>query len=210
MPYFYFVIEHLLIFAVATAGLAFSPGPDNIYVMSQAMAYGTRYGLATIAGLMLGCVVHTTLLAFGVSALIATSPLIFLAIKILGAAYLLYLAFMVFKSEPTITATTQTQKKSYWQLFKQGIIMNLINPKVILFFLAFFPSALWDPSGNLVQQFYIIGATFIVVSFLIFSTIAVLAGYLAGQLKKKSGVGVFFKWLQIVVFVGIAVFILIP
>ncbi len=204
------MIEHLLIFAVATAGLALSPGPDNIYVMSQAMAHGTRAGLATTAGLISGCIVHTTLLAFGVSALIATSPTVFWIIKILGASYLLYLAFVVFKSESAISAGTKAPKKTHWQLFKQGVIMNLVNPKVILFFLAFFPSAIWNPEQDLVLQFYIIGGTFMLISLIIFSGIAFLAGFLSSKLNQKSGTGVFFKWLQICVFVGIAIFILIP
>jgi len=204
------VIENLLIFALATVGLAVSPGPDNIYVMSQAMAHGTRYGLATTAGLISGCIVHTTLLAFGVSALIATSPTIFLVIKILGASYLLFLAYKVYQSDSAIQGESDAPKKTEWQLFKQGVIMNLINPKVILFFLAFFPGALWNPEQDLVMQFYIIGGTFMLVSLIIFSGIAFLSGFLAAQLKQKQGVGVFFKWLQIFVFVGIAVFILIP
>lgn len=210
MRYFYCVIEHLLIFSLATVGLAVSPGPDNIYVLSQAMAHGTRSGLATTAGLISGCIVHTTLLAFGISAVIAASPKAFWAIKILGASYLLYLAYQVYKSEATVSAQSEAPKKTYFELFKQGVIMNLINPKVILFFLAFFPGALWDTSENTVMQFYVLGITFMLVSFVIFSAIAFLAGYLSKQLKNKPGVGLFFKWLQIAVFVGIAVFILIP
>ena len=202
--------DTLLVFMMASTALAISPGPDNIFVLTQSISNGVKSGLATVAGLVSGCLVHTTLLAFGISAVIAASPKAFWGIKILGATYLLYLAYQVYKSDAAVSAQSEAPKKSYLALFKQGVIMNLINPKVILFFLAFFPGALWDTSGNTVMQFYVLGATFMLVSFIIFSTIAFLAGYLSKQLKNKPGVGVFFKWLQIAVFVGIAIFILIP
>jgi len=95
-------------------------------------------------------------------------------------------------------------------LFKIGVIMNLVNPKVLIFFLAFFPGFLWDTSENTVFQFYILGATFMIVSFITFSTIALLAGSISKYLATKKFVGVILKWLQIVVFVGIAGYILIP
>ena len=138
------MIETLISFTIATLALALSPGPDNIYVLTQSLVNGTKSGIATTAGLISGCIVHTTLLAFGVSAIITTSEEIFYGIKILGACYLLYLAYSVFKSDSEITFTNNAPKKTYWQLFKTGVIMNLLNPKVMIFFLAFFPGFLWD------------------------------------------------------------------
>jgi threonine/homoserine/homoserine lactone efflux protein len=87
--------------------------------------------------------------------------------------------------------------------------MNLLNPKVMIFFLAFFPAFLWEPEGNTVQQFYILGGVFMLVSFLVFGSIAVLAGYISKFLKEDSRLGVLLKWLQILVFVGIAMYILL-
>ena len=204
------MIETLISFTIATLALALSPGPDNIYVLTQSLVNGTKSGIATTAGLISGCIVHTTLLAFGVSAIITTSEEIFYGIKILGACYLLYLAYSVFKSDSEITFTNNAPKKTYWQLFKTGVIMNLLNPKVMIFFLAFFPGFLWDKDGNTVYQFYVLGITFMIVSFFVFSLIALLAGRISNLLMEWKRINTVLKWLQIVVFVGIAVFILLP
>lgn len=203
------MVESLLAFAGATILLALSPGPDNIYVLTQSLVNGSRSGIATTAGLITGCIFHTTLIAFGVSALIVASPQLFFYIKILGALYLLYLAYKVYKSDSTIELSTSHNQKSLGGLYKQGIIMNLLNPKVMIFFLAFFPAFLWEPDGNTVQQFYILGGIFMLVSFLVFGSIAVLAGYISKFLKEGYQLGVLLKWLQILVFVGIAVYILL-
>ncbi|WP_271424956.1 LysE family translocator [Aequorivita sinensis] len=204
------MIETLISFNIATLALALSPGPDNIYVLTQSLVNGTKSGIATTAGLISGCIVHTTLLAFGISAIITTSEEVFYGIKILGACYLLYLAYSVFKSDSEITFTNNAPKKTYWQLFKTGVIMNLLNPKVMIFFLAFFPGFLWDKDGNTVYQFYVLGITFMIVSFFVFSLIALLAGRISNLLMKWKRINTVLKWLQIVVFVGIAVFILLP
>ncbi|HBR54955.1 MAG TPA: lysine transporter LysE [Flavobacteriaceae bacterium] len=205
------MIETLLSFSLATVALALSPGPDNIYVLTQSLAHGSKSGIATTAGLISGCIVHTALLAFGISALITASEGLFIAIKIIGAAYLLYLAFKVFRADAAIQISEgNTQKKSPWNYFKTGVIMNLLNPKVMLFFIAFFPAFLWNPDSNTVYQFFVLGGVFMGVSFIIFSAIALLAGSISRFIKHHKGVGVLLKWLQIIVFVGIAVFILIP
>jgi threonine/homoserine/homoserine lactone efflux protein len=201
--------EILISFVFASTVLAFSPGPDNIFVLTQSIVNGKKYGLATVVGLVTGCIVHTTLLAFGVSALIKESESIFFTIKLFGAFYLVYLAFKVYKSETSIIVPEDNvEKKSTTQLFKQGFIMNVLNPKVTIFFLAFFPGFLFSDSLNTIWQFYVLGFLFMLVSFLVFSTIAILAGVISDYIKKHKNVGFYLKWTQIVVFVGIAVFIL--
>jgi threonine/homoserine/homoserine lactone efflux protein len=204
------MIEALYLFSLATIALAISPGPDNIYVLTQSLTNGAKSGIATTAGLISGCIVHTSLLAFGVSIIITTSPVIFYSIKVFGACYLLYLAWKVYRSDSRISIGNKAVKKSYVQLFKQGVFMNLVNPKVLIFFLAFFPAFLWEESGNTVLQFYILGLTFMVVSFLVFSGIALLAGSISSYLLTHKNTGFVMKWLQILVFVGIAVYILLP
>ena len=204
------MIENLLSFSIATMVLAFSPGPDNIFVLTQSLVNGAKSGIATTAGLISGCIVHTTLLAFGLSAIITTSQTIFYSIKVLGACYLLYLAYQVYKSSDQISLSSNTARKSYANLYKTGVIMNLVNPKVMIFFLAFFPGFLWDKTENTVLQFYLLGIIFMVLSFIIFSTIAFASGSISAFILKYKKTGFFLKWLQIVVFVGIAVFILIP
>lgn len=204
------MIENLISFSLATLALAISPGPDNIYVLAQSLVNGTKSGLATTAGLIGGCIVHTTLLAFGISAIITASDELFYGIKILGAGYLLYLAYKVYTSDSDISFSKNAPKKSGWDLFKTGVIMNLVNPKVMIFFLAFFPAFLWNEHHNTVAQFYILGITFMIISFLTFGAIALFAGKISKLIMEWKNIGTVLKWLQIVVFVGIAVFILIP
>lgn len=201
--------EILSAFILATSALAISPGPDNIFVLTQSIANGTKYGLSTTAGLISGCIVHTTLLAFGVSVLIKENDQIFFIIKLFGAIYLLFLAYKVYRTKVHITiVNAEIPKKSLGQLFRQGFTMNVLNPKVTIFFLAFFPGFLFSEDLNTVIQFYVLGLIFMIVTFFIFSSIALLSGAIAMQIKKHSGIEVFLKWLQIIVFMGIAIFLL--
>lgn len=195
---------------LATAALAISPGPDNIYVLMQSVAHGKKYGLATVFGLISGCIIHTTLLAFGVSAIIKNNDSVFFIIKLFGASYLLYLAFKVFRGSGDLTISeTQVPKKSLKQLYKQGFIMNVLNPKVSIFFLAFFPGFLFNENLSTVWQFYILGFVFMAVSLVIFSAIAILAGTISVYIKSHRHIGLYLKWLQIIVFIGIAILILL-
>jgi threonine/homoserine/homoserine lactone efflux protein len=204
------MIETLFSFAFATSVLALSPGPDNIFVLTQSIVNGRKFGLATVFGLISGCLVHTTLLAFGVSAIIKESENLFFAIKLFGAIYLLYLAYKVYKSDANIILSNENiVPKTTLQLFKQGFIMNVLNPKVSIFFLAFFPGFLFSDSISTVIQFYVLGLLFMLVSLIIFSTIAFLAGAISHQIKQNKKIGIYLKWMQVVVFVLIAVFILI-
>lgn len=205
------MFESLISFSIATLLLALSPGPDNIFVLSQSLANGVKSGIATTAGLISGCIVHTALLAFGISAVITASEGLFYAIKVIGAVYLLYLAYRVFRSDPSIVLSENAPKKSLFSLFKRGVVMNLLNPKVMLFFLAFFPAFLWNTNDDsTVVQFFILGGIFMLVSFVVFSAIAILAGTISKYTLRHKAVGLVMKWLQIIVFVGIAVFILMP
>ncbi len=195
---------------MATIALALSPGPDNIFVLIQSMVHGKKYGLATMAGLMTGCLIHTSLLAFGVSAVIKNNPAVFNGIKIFGALYLLYLAWNVYRSDNTIAFETNgVEKKSLGSLFRQGFIMNVLNPKVTIFFLAFFPGFLFSNELSTVVQFYALGLLFIVVSSLVFGAIALLAGVIADYIKQNKRTALLLKWMQILVFCAIAVFLLI-
>tara|TARA_B110001454_G_scaffold9218_1_gene8659 strand:+ start:141 stop:755 length:615 start_codon:yes stop_codon:yes gene_type:complete len=204
------MIEIIISFALATSILSISPGPDNIFVLTQSIVNGTKYGLATVFGLMSGCLVHTTLVAFGVSAIIKENESLFFVIKVIGASYLIFLAYKVYKSDSKIVLSNDTIKKeSVLQLFKKGFIMNVLNPKVTLFFLAFFPQFLYSKTISTIIQFYTLGGVFILVSFIIFAFIAVLAGSISSYLKEHSKVGVYLKWGQIIVFVFIAIMILL-
>ena len=188
--------------------MAISPGPDNIFVLTQSISNGTKYGLATVFGLVSGCLVHTTLLAFGVSEIIKRSDTLFFAIKLFGAMYLLYLAYQVYRSDASIlldkeNKPTKTPKKLFWT----GFTMNVLNPKVTIFFLAFFPGFLFSEELNTVIQFYTLGLLFMLSALIVFGAIAILAGRISEYLTSHKKAGVYLKWVQIVVFVGIAVYL---
>lgn len=178
--------------------------------MIQSISNGKKYGLATVAGLMTGCLVHTTFLAFGISAIIKNNPILLVGIKIFGALYLLYLAWMVFKADGSIALNDEVAThKNLSDLFRKGFIMNVLNPKVTIFFLAFFPGFLFSDEMDTIVQFYILGVLFILVSSIVFGGIALLAGTINGYLKENSSTGLLLKWLQIIVFIAIAIYLLI-
>ncbi len=200
----------LLAFVLATAALAISPGPDNIFVLIQSMVHGKKYGIATTAGLMTGCLVHATLLAFGVSALIRQNPKVYFSIKLFGALYMFFLAFKVLISSSELNISNgNTEKKPLMALYKKGFIMNVLNPKVTIFFLAFFPGFLFSHFLNIMIQFYVLAAIFILVSSTIFIAIAILAGSISKYIRAHGRSVKILKWLQIIVFVAIAVYLLL-
>ena len=202
--------EILSAFIIASAALAIAPGPDNIYVLMQSVVNGKKYGLATVGGLVSGCLVHTTLLAFGVSAIIKESDRIFFLIKLLGAIYLFYLAYKAFISDGQLKlGNGEVPKKGLKQLYKQGFIMNVLNPKVTIFYLAFFPGFLFSDTLNPIIQFYVLGVVFMLVAFIIFGSIALLSGSISNYIKGHANLGFYLKWLQILVFIGIGLYILL-
>ncbi|MFZ2285097.1 MAG: LysE family translocator [Lutibacter sp.] len=200
--------EILLSFIGASMLLTIMPGPDIIYVLVQSMANGKKYGIVTSLGLVSGIIIHTTLVAFGVSALIKQSENIYFAIKLFGAIYLLYLAYLTFKSDEELVLNEKADRKSLVKLFKQGFIMNVLNPKVSIFFLAFFPGFLYSSSQSTTIQFYVLGGLFMLQALIIFSLVSLLSGNFASYLKMHPTFNSKIKWFKILVFAGIAIFIL--
>jgi threonine/homoserine/homoserine lactone efflux protein len=198
----------LIGFLVSSIALALSPGPDNIFVLAQSISNGTKAGMATVFGLVSGCLVHTTLLAFGVSEIIKRSDALFFAIKLFGAVYLLFLAYKVYQSDASIMLDKEGQPaKSPRNLFWTGFTMNVLNPKVTIFFLAFFPGFLFSDTLDTVIQFYALGLLFMLSALLVFGSIAFLAGSISNYLTGNKKAGIYLKWVQIIVFMGIAVYL---
>lgn len=203
-------LQTIISFLVASTLLTISPGPDIIYVLMQSITHGKKYGIATALGLVLGIIIHTSLIAFGVSAIIQNSPKLFFTIKLFGATYLLYLAYKVFKSSSKINLENNTvPKKTVVELIKQGFIMNVLNPKVTIFFLAFFPAFVDVTQGNTKQQIFLLGFLFMLQAFVIFSALAIIADKSTAFLRSNKRFSTILKWTQMVVFIGIAVFILL-
>ena len=201
--------EILISFIGASMLLTIMPGPDIIYVLVQSITNGKKAGLVTSLGLVTGIIIHTTLVAFGISILLKQSENLFFSIKLLGALYLIYLAFKAYASDSELILTLKTEKKSFINLFKQGFLMNVLNPKVSIFFLAFFPAFLYSTKQSVVIQFYVLGILFMIQAFIIFSIISILSSTFSTYLKSHPTFNSKIKWVKILVFIGIAFFILI-
>ncbi len=173
----------LAVFFSASILLALAPGPDNIFVLTQAALRGSRAGLVITLGLCTGLIVHTLAVASGVAVIFQVSAVAFTALKIVGAAYLLYLAYLAFRASAAKLDDGAQNGASLGRLYRRGILMNITNPKVSIFFLAFLPQFADPQRGSLWVQIVILGLVFIVSALLIFGTISLSAGYLGNRLK---------------------------
>lgn len=182
-------LDTWLAFFGASLVLALAPGPDNIFVLMQSLIYGKSTGLKIIAGLCTGLLVHTFLVTVGVSAIILASAVAFNALKFAGACYLVYLAFLAWKAPAVPLSEGGGQKaidgKSPWALWRRGAIMNLTNPKVIIFFLAFFPQFV-SLSYSTPVQMIIMGLTFIASTVIVFGSIAFFAEWIRGWIRSEK------------------------
>jgi threonine/homoserine/homoserine lactone efflux protein len=204
------MLESWITFSFASLLLALSPGPDNIFVLTQSIARGAKYGIAVASGLITGCIFHTSVVALGFAVVLRDNEWLLLLIKIFGAIYLLFLAYKVFMSDGAIHLSEgETKPQSWWKLFRVGITMNLLNPKVTLFFLALLPQFVVADVMEEWIQIYILGGIFMLVSLITFYTIAFLGGTAARFIRSSTWFAPAMKWTQIVVFVGIAVAIFI-
>ncbi|MGB0130606.1 LysE family translocator [Chlorobium sp.] len=179
-------LNQLFVFFAASALLALSPGPDNLFVMAQSVQNGRIAGLLVTLGLSTGLVVHTLAVAFGLAALVAASSLAFTLLKFAGAAYLLYLAWKAFRSGASVCSAVGEGPADRWRLYRRGIVMNISNPKVSIFFLAFLPQFA-DPSrGPVVPQLLVLGLLFMVATMLVFGTLSMLAGGAGARLRQSE------------------------
>jgi threonine/homoserine/homoserine lactone efflux protein len=198
-------IDTLAAFFTASVLLALAPGPDNIFVLTQSALRGKMAGLLVTLGLCTGLIVHTTAVAFGVAVIFQASALAFTMLKLFGAGYLLYLAWLVFRAAAEKIGTGRASGLSYGRLYRRGIIMNVTNPKVSIFFLAFLPQFADPARGSLTLQLLLLGGVFIVSTIIVFGGIALLAGAIGGWLNRSPRTQLIMNRLAGVVFVGLAV-----
>ena len=203
-------MESILIsFSIASFLLALAPGPDNFFVLTFSAKYGKTLGLFTVLGLVSGCFFHTTLVAFGVSALIINNDFLFSLLMYVGAFYLLFIAFKVYKSDNSIKELNQADNQiGKFKVFVNGFLMNILNPKVLAFFLAFFPTFIFSESINPLIQFYILGGIFMIITLIVFSSIAIFSSLIYRNFKKYRFYTDLLKWLNIIVLISIAIIIL--
>lgn len=197
-------VETITVFFAASVALAFAPGPDNIFVLTQSALHGRKAGLLVTFGLCTGLLVHTAAVSLGVAAIFQTSALAFNILKIVGAMYLLYLAWQAFKAGATKIEESAVLHMDFPKLYYRGVIMNITNPKVAIFFLAFLPQFA-DPSlGSITIQMMLFGGIFIIATLLIFGSIAWSAGFLGEWLKGSEKAQIVMNRIAGTVFVGLA------
>jgi len=196
--------ESIAVFFAASVALALAPGPDNIYVLTQSAIQGRAAGLIVTLGLCTGLLVHTAAVSLGVAAVFASSVVAFNVLKIIGAAYLAYLAWQAFRAGASDILPEKNTKISSRRLYARGVVMNVTNPKVAIFFLAFLPQFA-DPSrGSLPLQLVFFGAIFIAAALLVFGSIAWFAGFLGERLGKSRRAQIILNRIAGTVFAGLA------
>lgn len=178
-------------FTVAAAVLAVAPGPDNLFVLLQSAMYGAKAGIFVTLGLCVGVLIQTLMAAFGVAAVVAASSTLLLIVQLAGAAYLLYLAWGAWRApvgNEDGGSASKYPKLTHFQLWRRGILMNITNPKVLIFFLAFFPQFIIKGSTEtqVMIQMLIMGLTFLVCTLVVFCTVAWCAGTLADRLRNPK------------------------
>ena len=179
-------INTFYLFVGASLLLALAPGPDNIFVLAQSMLRGPAVGLFVTLGLCTGLLVHTSAVAIGVAAIFQTSALAFTLLKLVGAGYLLYLSWQAFRAGSSGVGAADRPQLSHWGLYKRGIIMNITNPKISIFFLAFLPQFADPARGSLSLQLILLGLLFILSALLVFGLISLMAGQLGSWLNRSA------------------------
>jgi threonine/homoserine/homoserine lactone efflux protein len=200
------------LFVVASVLLILAPGPDIIFLVSQSVTYGPRAGFLTGLGLACGNLVHTLLAALGISVVFRASPVAFQGLKIAGVAYLLYLAWKAVRShapgppDPGQPSASEAPRPAA-SLFLRGVLMNVLNPKVALFFLAFLPQFVTPESGPVWAQMLLYGVIFTLLVIAIFGAIGLLAGHVTrriGSRWMRPGVASRGRWLVAGVYAALA------
>lgn len=172
----------LFLFIIANILLALTPGPDNIYVLTQGITRGKKAAFITTLGFASGVIVHTSAAAFGITVIFQTSQVAFDVVKYLGALYLIYLAYQAFKhrNEP-LNLSESINKSEFKKLYFKAFIMNILNPKVAIFFLAFLPQFINPTQGSIPIQMITLGIIFMIITIVVFGMI----GYMGNILSKK-------------------------
>ena len=172
-------------FIVASTLLAFVPGPDLLFVLAETILRGRRAGFLATAGLCSGLLVHTTAAALGVAALVQASSTALAALRFFGAAYLLYLAWRTLPSAQASIAGDEPAPVVTQAIYRRAAMMNVTNPKVLVFFLAFLPQFAQPGRGGMAGQMLVLGATFMACSAVCFVVVTWLADPLGNWIRQK-------------------------
>lgn len=197
--FFYFLTASIL--------LTIAPGPDNLYLLTKSLSSGAKSGIILSAGLVSGIIFHTFLVMIGVATIIQNSSFAMNFLKFFGATYLLFLAFKSFQAGrrgEKISVGKSDSQSNFFEIYRRGVLMNVLNPKVLLFFLAFLPQFVNLSSDSASLQIIFLGFIFAVQAFLIFSALAIFAGKVRKIILKKKNLGKIFSYIEATVLFFIA------
>jgi threonine/homoserine/homoserine lactone efflux protein len=174
-----------LVFALASLALVIAPGPNLVYIVTRSLSQGRRAGLMSSLGVEAGTLVHITAAAVGLSQLVATSALAFSVVKYAGAAYLLYLGLRALRRREGLDLSAAARPLRLPRVFRDGIVVNVLNPKVALFFLAFLPQFIDPARGTATTQILALGVVFFGIALTVDVLYATVAGALSGWLRRR-------------------------
>lgn len=200
-----------ILFLTASVALIVTPGPDMIYVVTRGIAQGRAAGVVSAWGACSGLIVHTVLASVGLSALLQSSAAAFTVVKYVGAAYLIYLGVKAFLSRENFSTPQELAPKlRLGKVFFQGVLSNVLNPKIAVFFLAFLPQFVDPASGNAALQMLVLGLIFTVLALLVFNVVAYFVGTLGSRLVEKPAFATGLRWLTGSVLVGLGLRLALP
>jgi len=194
----------LLYFLGASVALSLAPGPDNIFVLTQGIARGRKAAIITALGMCSGVSVHTTAAAFGISALFYSSIVAFNIIKYAGALYLLYLAFKTLAARSAISLA-KADDRSGFALFRRGFIMNVLNPKVAMFFLAFLPQFISPGTSHFTLHMLLLGFIFMLQAIIVFCMIGYFSGSIGNLILTRPRIGKYLDFLTAGIFISLGI-----
>ena len=190
---------------LAMVALVIVPGPAVLYIVARSVDQGRAAGFASAAGIATGGLVHVTAAALGLSAILASSALAFSAVKYLGAAYLISIGVRTLLTRPALDATSVRPPRPLRDLYAQGVIVQALNPKVALFFLAFLPQFVEPSRGNVLGQTLLLGAMFIAIGMCSDSLYALVAGSAGAWLRRQPAFAAVQRYVAGAVFIGLGV-----
>ena len=196
---------NMALFLAASWALIIAPGPDMLYVITRGISQGRSAGLVSAAGVTVGLLVHTLAAALGLAAILHTSAIAFMVVKYMGAAYLIYLGIKSLRDKSALLPDDDREPMKMRSMFAQGILSNVVNPKIALFFLAFLPQFVDGAAGHVTQQMLVLGVMFAFFTLLAFSVLGYFAGHFGGWLASKPNIASRLRWVTGSVMIGLGV-----
>ena len=202
---------NLILFLTASLALIVAPGPDNILVLTRGIAQGRGAAMVSAAGASVGLMIHSVFAAVGLSAILRQSATSYSIVKYVGAAYLIYLGIKALLDKESFAVAEETAPTRLRSIFLQGVASNVLNPKVALFFLAFLPQfAEPTAGGDAAPQLLVLGLSFALLTWIIFSVLGYFSGGLGNWLVSRPSLAHGLRWLTGVVLIGLGLRLALP